>query len=223
MVDRYEGAFTYSRLNDYDQCRLLFKLRHIEKRKEPDSPHFVKGNRIHEGIDMYLKKRANGIPLEAKPLAKELSALRNDKTLRGEEAWGFDDSWEPLPVTGYFSKRDHIRAKIDALRSIKDTAIVIDFKSGQVRDASEDQVRFYGVLTLLRELKFKIAKLQLWFVEHGQIKEYEPVLRKDVAALKKGYADRFKKIQMTSVFEPTPGVYCRWCPFSKHKGGPCKF
>jgi hypothetical protein len=220
---KFEGAVTYTRLHDFEQCRLLFKLRHIEKRKEPDSPHFVKGARVHDQLEAFLKKRLGVVPDEAEPLRLKLAWLRRQPGLRTEEAWGYGEDWSPLPVTGYFSKADYIRAKIDALVVGKKVATVIDFKTGKIRPAGEDQVRFYGLLTLLREPKVEAAELQLWFVEHGKTEEYEIVKRVNVEGLRKGYAKRFDTLRNATTFMPTPGLYCKWCSFSKHKAGPCVY
>lgn len=222
MVARYTGAHTWSKLSDFD-CALKFKLRHIEKRKEPESKAFVKGGRVHEGLDKYMKKRASVLPDEAWTLRKELTALSKDKTLRGEEAWGFDRDWQPLPVTGYFSDKDYIRAKVDALTSKKDRLKVIDFKTGQVRSASPLQVRFYGMLALIREPKMQAAELELWFVEQGKVIPFEPVQRKDLLPIKTDFQRRFNQIEAERDWKPSPGDACTFCPFTKHRGGPCRF
>jgi CRISPR/Cas system-associated exonuclease Cas4 (RecB family) len=222
MVARYEGAHTWSRLSEFD-CALKFKLKHIEKRKEPANAAFVKGGRVHDGLDGFLKRRSKLIPDEAWTLRAELTALRKDKTLRGEEAWGYDRAWQPLPVTGYFSDADYIRAKVDAMTTKGDKCKVIDFKTGQVRSASPLQVRFYGMLALIREPKLNVAQLELWFVEQGQIMPFEPVKRSEVLAIKTDFQRRFKAIEDERAWKPTPGDACRFCPFTKHKGGPCRY
>lgn len=223
MAIRYTGAYTYSRLNDADQCLSLFKFRHIDKRPEPSSPHFVKGNRIHNGLESFLKGHVPKIPAEAESLAVEIKGLKKFKGLRSEEAWGFDEQWKPLPhESGYFSPLDKVRAKIDVLKISGVQATVIDFKSGQVRDAGEDQVRFYGLLALLKEPKVKVAALELWFVEHGEIRTYDPVKRVDADRLKASYNKRFIAISSETKFPPKVSMKCKWCAFSKYKGGPCK-
>ena len=222
MAVKYEGAHTWSRLSDFD-CALKFKLRHIEKRQEPPSKAFEKGGRVHEGLDKFMKQRTKLLPDEAWTLRKELVALSKDKSLRGEEAWGYDRNWQPLPVTGYFSDGDYIRAKIDALTSKKDRLKVIDFKTGQVRSASPLQVRFYGMLALIREPKMQAAELELWFVEQSKVIPFEPVQRKDLLSIKTDFQRRFNAIEAERAWKPNPGDACTFCPFTRHKGGPCQF
>lgn len=223
----YEGAMTWSRINDGEQCGLLFKLRHEEKRKEPDSPHFIKGTRVHEGVNNYLTGRAKGLPVEAEPMRDMLVQLKAKKSLQGEEAWGYDDGWDPLPVTGYFSKSDKLRAKVDALFWPSPTEVeVIDFKTGQVRESGLDQPRFYAMLAMMRYDKAKAAFFSLWFLEHNKIlpeaADREPLLRKDLQATAREFHKRISVV-LKKKGVPEPGLHCRWCPFSKNKGGPCPY
>lgn len=223
MPVKYEGAVTFSRLRDSETCGLQFQLRHIEKRKEPDNAAFAKGSRVHDHIEQFLKGRVQTLPDEAERLAKKLIWLKKQPGLRGEEAWGFDAEWAPLPVTGYFSKFDYVRAKVDALLPKGPLATVIDFKTGRVRETDVDQVRFYALLTLLRERKVARAALQVWYVEHGKIDEFKTIERKELDLLKDHYVKRIQKMLNKTDFKPQPGMHCRWCSFSKHKGGPCAY
>lgn len=222
MAIKYEGAHTWSRLSDFD-CALKFRLKHIEKRKEPENKAFIKGGRVHDGLDQFLKGRSKLIPEEAAPLKKQVQALAKDKSLTGEEAWGFDRGWAPLPMTGYFSDADYIRAKVDAMTERADECKVIDFKTGQVRSASPLQVRFYGMLALLRKPKLNTARLELWFVERGQILPFDPVTRKELLSIRTDFQRRFKAIEEERAWKPMPGDACTFCPFTRHKGGPCKY
>ena len=90
---------------------------------------------------------------------------------------------------------------------------------------SEDQVRFYGLLALLRYAKAKTAQLRLWYTDAGKVVDDLPeVKRSEVPALKRDYARRAQRhIYDEREFAPTPGDHCTWCPFSRYKGGPCKF
>ena len=223
MVMKFEGAITWSRWADFDQCGLLFQLRHIEKRKEPPAPHFVKGARVHEHVDAWLKRRIPLLPDEAEPLALQLLALRKEKNLVGEEAWGYTEEWEPLPVTGYFSKRDWLRAKIDALVIKAKLLRVIDFKTGKMRPISAEQVKFYGMLALLRYENVETAALELWYLEQGMVEAHTPVERAEIPKLKREYELKFQRMTSATKFLPNPGLYCRWCPFSKQRGGPCTY
>lgn len=224
---KYEGAMTWSRISDGEQCGLLFKLRHIEKRKEPESPHFVKGMRVHAGVDSFLRNRTPMLPREADPMRSDLVALKANKTLRGEEAWGYDDEWQPLPVTGYFSKADRLRAKVDAMYWPNAKEIeIIDFKTGQVRESGLDQPRFYAMLALLRYSKAMAAYFSLWFLEHDKIlpdlEDRKPLRRKDLPKTMDEFSKRIKDV-VSKTGAAEPGIYCKWCPFAKNKGGPCQY
>lgn len=219
----YEGAWTWSRLRDAEQCKLLLRLRHIEKRPEPTSPALSEGARRHDALDDWLKGRST-FPAEEKRMKKELTALKRKPGLFSNASWRMTRQWKALPETGYFGKEDWVRAKADAAWVEGSTLEVVDFKTGRQYAVSEDQVRFYGVVGLLREIEAKLAQLHLWYLDSGKVKTTEPLKRKDVETLRADFEARaIKHIYEETKFKPTPGEHCRMCPFSKYKGGPCKF
>lgn len=61
-----EIALSWSRLSDYQQCPLKFKLKYIEKDKmfkedESQSPHLVRGSNVHKALENYVvQKQSNG-------------------------------------------------------------------------------------------------------------------------------------------------------------------
>lgn len=222
---KYTGAWTWSRLADAEQCKLFFRLRHVEKREEPSSPAMERGSEIHKSLDNWLKGRTPALHPEVhKLMIPPLEKLKKEKSLLSDEAWGYTKEWEPLPVTGYFSRHDWVRAKADAVTVKSAVVTVIDFKTGKPRDVSEDQVRFYGVLGLQRYKAAKSAALALWYTDAGKIVPCEPVKRADVPKLIKDYTARAQThVYDEETFAPTPGDHCNRCPFSRYKGGPCKY
>jgi hypothetical protein len=51
-----------------------------------------------------------------------------------------------------------------------------------------------------------------------------PVLkRKDLEAGRKAWEAKIALMMNDTIFAPKPGIYCRWCSFSKDKKGPCPY
>lgn len=217
-------AWSYSRWSVYEECPFKAKCKFVQKLPEPGSDAMERGDRIHKAIEAYLKDGGR-VPPEAKPMAKDLQALRKLKpVVEGELA--FDKSWKKVD---WFSREAWCRIKMDALVPPVDggTARDIDFKTGKLREAGEhdDQLMLYGLAGLLVFPTASAATGELWFTDHGKIVQRQEGVfpRKDESALKKLWEGRVKKMLTDTRFEPTPSNACRWCHFRRANDGPCKY
>lgn len=215
---KFAGPWTHSRLRDFETCKFQFRLRHIDKRMEGSSPALERGSRIHEQIEGYLNGWIPKLPEEVR-LRRELANLKKSKPII-EQLWAHDDKYAPLK--DQWDKSAYVRAKLDALHITDDRARVIDFKTGRVYPANDDQVRFYGMLGLMRSER-DLAQLELWYVDHDLIKTCEPVVRKDIPALQKDFTRRATIMYSAVKFPAEPGLHCRNCPYRRTSGGPCEF
>lgn len=218
-LPKYEGAWSYSKLRDFETCRAQYRRRHIEKLKEASSTALEHGSEVHENIEGWMQGWLKSMPEVMRPLATHFERLKDmGPTL--ETMWGHDKKWAPLE--NGLDKKAWVRAKTDAFLLYQNIAYVMDWKTGKMRDVNQDQLKFYGVLALIREPSAQRAKLELWYVEHGTILDGE-VKREDLAKLKKEFERRSKRIYAETRWEEEPGLHCKWCPFRKSAGGPCKY
>ena len=47
--------------------------------------------------------------------------------------------------------------------------------------------------------------------------------RRDLPTLQRKWKGKAGVMLGDSIFAPNPTIACRWCPFSRAKGGPCSF
>lgn len=221
---KYTGAWSHSKLRDFESCRAQFKRKHIEKLPEPESEALKRGSQVHDGIERWLKGWFK--PAEKKTLLAMMGAMVPDfeklKKLQpvGEEMWSFAQGF--VPLADPWDKRAWVRAKTDAFLRETKVATVFDWKTGKPKEIDLDQLRFYGMLTLLRDPEIDVAKLELWYVDHNKIVQgaFE---RKDLAHAQKEFTRRASRIYSESRWPEEPGLGCRWCPFRRAVGGPCAF
>jgi len=226
-VKRYVGAWSYSKLVEFETCRAQFYRKHILKLEEPGprSPALVHGNLVHEGIEQWFKGWYK--PKEAKALEKLMGALLPEfKKLKAqkpvtEQMWAHDRKWQPLD-DGYRAPGTWVRAKTDA-HLVKETmAHVFDWKTGKPKELYPDQLRFYGVLMMVRDAKVQEVMLELWYVDHDKI-VVGHMERSGLASAQKEFMRRASRIYNEATWPEEPGLGCRWCPFRKSAGGPCSF
>lgn len=129
-------AWSYSRLVDFEQCKLRAKLKYIDRIPEPARPlppgkteHANdRGTRIHDAAERFVRGSVELIP-ELKAFEAEFHDLRNKYehgmvSLEGE--WAVNKDWEPV---AWGDKDAWARIKLDAfVRLSKTHAVVIDYK-----------------------------------------------------------------------------------------------
>jgi hypothetical protein len=117
--------------------------------------------------------------------------------------------------------------------------VVVDFKTGKFRPEDDstyqEQLSLYclafGTL-LTRKAHEWLGELasgdwairsELWFLDHGKTVQGEKLTAAGFPALKEMWTKRVARLLADTEHVPTPGPACRFCPWSKKKGGPCKF
>ncbi len=215
-------SWSISRLKDYEKCPQYACYRHLMKNElgeEPKGAPLQRGIDIHEEAEAFLKGKLKAVPESLKKFEGDFIDLRRNGA-ESELKWAFDDAWRPVE---YFAKNAWVRVVADAylLDSIG-TARLIDFKTGKAADYS-DQLDLYAVAAFQHNSTTLLVSGELWFLDHG-IKS-RPAYYKPEAAdkLRKKWGERVRPMFADTKFVPRPGPYCKWCFYSKAKGGPCKF
>lgn len=231
-------AWSYSRYSDYKQCPLRFKLKYIDKLPEPGSPQMQRGSDIHKEGELWLKKPSGKgkparLPDSYKHFKEEMEQLRGLAPLV-EQQWGFTRQWTP---TGWFGQDTWLRIICDvAVLYDDDTAEVIDFKTGRKYDTNEEQVELFSSGVFMKFPNVRHVTTRLWYLDQEKdnevIREYgrEPGMTNDngdkllsFEEIRNDWEKKVVAMFKDKRFAPTPNDKCRWCSFSKAKGGPCKF
>ena len=109
-------SWSFSKLGDFEQCRLKAKLKHVDRIPEPERPlppgkteHANdRGTRIHDNCERYVRGDTDELVPEAeKYFGPQLDLLRvlyaeGKVLLEGE--WGMNQDWEPHPWSGQWEE-----------------------------------------------------------------------------------------------------------------------
>jgi hypothetical protein len=225
-------TWSYSRLVDFEQCKLRAKLKYIDRIPEPARPlPFGKtehandrGTRIHEAAERFVRGEAELIP-ELKTFSAEFHDLR-DKYKQGlvslEGEWAVNKDWEPVP----WNDRDAwARIKLDAfVRMSKTHAVVIDYKTGkkfgnEIKHA--EQTQLYQLAAFLRYPELELIDVELWYTDQDEL-THTRYSRTQGMRFFQNFNQRGIAMTTAEEFPPSPNVFaCKWCPYGPRGTGDC--
>jgi PD-(D/E)XK nuclease superfamily len=211
-------AWSFSRLHQWEECPLRAKLKLIDKRTEPEGPALARGNAIHKEAEKFASGQVRALPQSLVQMKDEFKELKKAKPLV-EQQWAFTVNWEP---TEWFGKDAWLRVICDAVTVSPPNAVVIDHKTGKLREGYNDQVELFALAALAKFQDVSTVRTELWYLDHGVIKDDE-FNRSMEKKLRTKWEKRARPMLADTTFAPRPGFHCRWCHFSKSKGGPCKY
>lgn len=218
-MKQFKDPVGFSKLESYRDCPQKFYFQFVEKLPQPGSPAMERGSKMHENIESYLNGWVQELIPEVVDWKEALDGLRKT-TFQAEKAWGFNRNWELLP--DWFHKDTWLRAKSDAHYVQGNSVYIIDFKSGKYRVPSPEQIELYAICGGAVYPTATDVTAEYWFLDTGEV--YKQTYTKDqLIALRKKYERYFEPMFQDQVFKPTPSTNCRWCAYSKTKGGKCQF
>lgn len=224
----FKYALSHSRLSDYNQCALKFKLKYIDKasnfKEDMDkSPHLVRGSNVHKALETYIIKvnakeegiRPTSLPEveNTKPFIQKIFDAY--PIVSPELQISVDTNWNQVE---WFSKESFFRAIFDMIALKPDHVFVGDFKTGKFSDYTP--ASGYGQL----ELSAAIA-LSVWpeveqvdttyiYVDHRKLvtKSYT---RADQHRLVQHFVQEHEKVNADTEFKPKVNEFCKWCQATK--------
>ena len=200
-----------------------------------DSPAMVRGTGLHKLCEDYITHggEIHEDLANVSRLLKKFRKLHQKGKLTIEQDLVFQLGWEP---SGKFTKGAWLRTKLDVLVLDGKKAKVVDWKSGgldkrtgEVRDDPKymDQLQVYCTAVLSTHPEVEEVEATLVFIdappEKNEISAGGLVSRKMLPLLQKKWSQRAAGMLGDTLFAPRPSYSCRWCPFSKTRGGPCSF
>lgn len=217
-------AWSYSRYSDYKSCPLRFKLKYIDKRKEPGSPAMQRGGDLHKEGENYLKtpKKPRKPPEAYRHFKEEMTQLHGLKPLV-ECQWGFTNKW--TPSTGWFGGDTWLRIICDVVVKYDDNTVdLIDFKTGRKYDTNEEQVELFSGGAFMMWPEVTSVQTRLWYLDQPTDNEViRNYTRSDFNRIQKDWTQKVVPMFKDKRFAPTPGQKCRFCAFAKNRGGPCVY
>lgn len=226
-------AWSYSRLQTYQACPRQFKFSYVDKVPREEGPALKRGQDRHELLEKHVKGERVRFPKDLARIRPELDKIRK-LGARAELELAFTAKWDP---TGWFDKDAWLRIKIDLqYRQATDpTALrVCDYKTGRIRpEQHEEQLRLYGLATMMTEPKASSVTTEVWYVDHEPAPrplatQIAPNFQKAIREQRTYWERKVRPLLKDKRFTPTPGHACGWCPYSWRKRlpdgspGPCK-
>lgn len=212
-------SWSYSRYSTYTKCPFKAKCKFIDKLPDPGGAAMERGNTIHKLAEDYTLGKVKKLPPELKLFKDQFEELKRSKP-QVEQTWAFTKDWLKTVYNDW--QNCALRIKTDAACVDGDTLYIIDHKTGKVYDDNKEQLELYAAGGGLWFPKVKKIITQLWYLDSGDLKE-QSFKASDTPALRKEWDKRVEPMLNDTRFAPKPSHECRWCPFSKSKGGPCKF
>lgn len=210
-------AWSYSRFNDYEKCPLLCKLKHVDKRKEPENEAMTRGSAVHGMVEQFLTKKVKTLPANLGKFKGQFMPMRRAKVLC-EQEWAFNSKWERV---SWFADDAWLRMKVDIHFVKGDTVTIIDIKTGKTHPEHELQRSLYALGAFLIYPEAQVV-VQHWYLDSGE-KATTTFGAGEFKSLQKDWLKRTKAMLADTRFAPRPGNYCRWCHFRKDNGGPCVY
>lgn len=212
-------SWSYSRYALYEECPAKAKYKFIDKLPEPPAPAMERGNVIHKLAEDFTTGKIKKLPPELKLFSDQFTELKKSKP-QVEQTWAFTSEWKQTLWNDW--KGCKVRIKTDAACVDGDTLYIIDHKTGKLRDGYDTQLSLYATGGFLVHPTVKKISTQMWFLDSGDVVEKDYVAAEGPKLLKE-WDKRVVPMLNDTRFAPKPGNACRWCPYSKSKGGPCKF
>lgn len=218
MVEKLK-SWSYSRYSCYTECPAKAKYKFIDKLPEPPAPAMDRGDRIHKLAEAYVSGTMSVMPEELKLFEDQFVELREAEPYT-EDTWAFTSAWDETKWNDW--NKCAVRIKVDAACIDKDTLYVIDYKTGKKRDGYDEQLSLYALGGFLKFPKVKTVETQLWYLDSGD-QVIDSYSMSETKALMSTWNKRVIPLLSDTTFKPKPSNGCRFCNFSKSKGGPCKY
>lgn len=219
-------SWSFSKAQDFQRCKLAYKIKHIDKVPEPERPlpkgktehGNDRGSRIHDNIETYIRGEHDALCEEAdKHFGIHIDLLRvlyQDGMVEMEGEWAFSEDWEVAEW-----KAGYLRMKLDVLVKVSPTqAIVGDWKSGRHfgnEVVHANQLNLYAVATFLRHPELEEISVADYYIDHGKTTE-RVFTREQALRYRRTFDKQGKDITSCTSFPANPNKFsCQWCPWGE--------
>lgn len=229
------SSWSFSKIQDFERCKLATKLKHIDRIPEPERPlppgkteHANdRGTRIHTSCEEYINGTSDVLDPDAdKHFGAQIDLLRvmhGDGLVSLEGEWGMNREWEPCDYKGAW-----LRLKLDAMVMHDErTATVIDFKTGR-KFGNEvkhgEQLALYQLVTFLRYPFLEKVYAELWYLDqpNDNVTSLQ-YTRTQGLKYRSNWDRRGHKLTTCTDWSPNPNIHsCKYCQYGPWNGGQCQ-
>lgn len=212
-------TWSLSSLGTYERCGFKYKLKYVEKIPEVRSSHANRGVDNHLIVEGFLKGTITDLPPELsfyntffeglktyEIYPEHRISLRRDWT---PTSWGAEDSW--------------YRGVLDLkLQKTPEEAVVYDWKTGKIYADHDDQKSIYSLAVLAEQPTVRQVRAVHVYLDRNEHRE-KTFHRDEMHELRNFWEGRVQRLEQDPQYIPNPGFYCRYCSYSRERGGPCQF
>lgn len=211
-------SWSLSSLGLFEKCQLRYRFKYIDKLPEERSGSANRGVEVHKQIEDFVAGTVDTLPEHLNFYTQFLRGLREHEKYP-EHRVALTKDWTPTTwEEGWF------RGILDLKLVKPDEVIVYDWKTGKIYPDHDDQKSIYSLAVFSEHPEVRRVRAVHVYVDLGQNRE-KVFDRDDVHDLQKSWNTRASFLERTEPVDmiPNPGYHCRFCAFSKAKGGPCRF
>lgn len=217
------GAWSMSRLFDFESCPHAVYLSKVEKMPTPSGEAAERGTRIHNHIEGYIQGEHADVIKEMQAFLPLIDQLRDgfaEARVEVEGDWAFDRTWG---VTGWSAKDAWARFKLDAIQhESESSALVVDWKTGKKfgNELKHNQQGMgYAIAAFARYPALEFVQVQFAYLDKAD-ELRGSYTRQQAELLRPMLEARADKMTTCTDFEPKPSFHaCRWCPHAKVQEG----
>ncbi len=205
------AAFSYSRLNNFEECPKKFHQVSIAKRfKEKESEQMTYGKEVHKALELRLKQ-GKALPLHLSHLESLMVTLESGPGIKmTEQQMAITDQFQP---TGWFDKDVYCRAIADLIVVNGKRGAVFDYKTGKMSD-DFTQMKLTGAVYMQYNPDVEYLDLAFIWIKDKQVTK-DKITRDEIPTVWAELLPRINRYQLAfekQDFPPRQGRYCRWCP-----------
>lgn len=207
---------SYTKVSMYMECPAKKRYRYDERIPTPVSPAAARGTEYHSRLESAI----NGAPPEDEfQFYNDYIAKLRANGARAEFAFALRKDWS---ITDWGDESAWVIGKADIWAPTLPIAHVQDWKTGKMYDSHEKQGEFYSTALFSYVPEAREIKATFVYTDLRKTRDWT-YRRDDLEALRSRWTARIERMERDTECVPTPGFGCRFCSFSKSKGGPCIF
>ena len=217
-------ALSYSRLSCFEQCESKFNYLYVDKTvKDSDNEFTIYGTRVHEALEVYGKAKGEGTAEAQQVLsdgkkfeevAKHLPMVDAMLSKPGEKYFEHQMALKADKTPcDWFDPTVWLRGIADVLIVHNDTAFVIDWKTGKVKD-NPTQLKLFACMVMEHFPQVQRVKTAFVWLGYNEItsQTFSREHLQDMWATLTPRMDAVQQAVTLGFFRSKPTGLCNWCP-----------
>jgi len=207
-------ATSFSALNNFETCPKKFWHLRVERDvKEEEGEALKYGKRVHKALELYVDK-GKKMPADLEYLAPHVEKFRNlSATRHCEMELAINERYKPV---GWFDKDVWIRAKLDLVIIGARRALLVDYKTGKMKDDGFTQLKLAAAMLMLHFKELECVDMAYLWTQHDGVTTREEFNRADFVQVWNEMMPRliaFEEAHVRDNFPARPSGLCKnYCP-----------